>query len=47
VLHFSLAELLDMEFDELVQTWFPVAAAIARVNGEQLTGNVARIFGGQ
>jgi len=47
VLQCSLQEVQDLEFEELIQTWFPVAAAIARVNGEQLTGNVARIFGGQ
>ncbi len=27
MLHFSLAELLDMEFEELVRTWFPLGLA--------------------
>ena len=28
MLHFSLAELLDMEFEELVRTWFPLGLAL-------------------
>ena len=35
-----------MPFDELVTTWFPVAAEISRTNGIQLVNNIVRAFGG-
>ena len=35
-----------MEFEELIETWFPVAAEINKTQGHQLVANLTRGFGG-
>ncbi len=46
VLHFSHGALLEMEFEELIKTWFPVEVEINKTQGHQLVANLTRGFGG-
>lgn len=44
VLHFSRTELLELDFDELVEVWYVQASAIFSQTQAQNTENLARMF---